>query len=125
MDEYKAVVAEYDRLCTQRNNNQFWAENITDATQPITQAIVWQNFYAYLANSKHKFCAVWQHSLGEQVEEGLLLEDGNQTFKTIRTQNGPVTYIRLTPDNKKCINKEHGKQVVDIPEGIPEEKSNS
>ena len=69
MDEYSQVISKYDRLCTDRDNHSFWAENITEATEDIKSLIVWQNFYAYLANSDHVFTDVWKESLGEQVDK--------------------------------------------------------
>ena len=36
MDEYNRVIAKYDRLCEERNDNRFWAQNITEATEGVT-----------------------------------------------------------------------------------------
>ena len=125
MDEYNALIKKYDKLCEERNDNSFWAENITEATEGVTNPIVWQNFYAYMANDAHKY-SDWKESLGEQYDAGLKLEVGNQEFKTKTVQNGNVTYIRMTPDILHASNKttQH-EQMVGIPEGIPEEKSNA
>ena len=126
MDEYNFVIAEYDRLCEERNNNKFWAENITEATQNISSLIVWQNFYAYMGDSRHKYSDVWKQSLGEQVDEGLTFQEGDQKFKTITVQNGDVTYIKMTPvgQNLDVTNKtDDGEQVDRISQTIQEEKS--
>ena len=121
MDEYNKVISVYDNLCLERNDSTFWANNIIDASQGITEQIVWQNFYAYLANEAHTFTDVWQSSLGEAVDQGLVLKEGDVTFKTKKVQNGNVTYIRLTPDNLNSpIKKDHGKQVARLPQEIPE-----
>ena len=126
MDEYNAVVEKYNRLCEERNNNLFWAENITDATDGLVTPIVWQNFYAYMANEQHKYTDKWQESIGEQVEQGLTLKVGSQQFKTKTVHNGPVTYIKMTPENLHVSNKtQDGKQMACISEGIQEEKSDS
>ena len=82
MDQYKNVIELYDRLCVERNDSTFWAANILDASQGITSKIVWQNFYAYMANENHVFTDTWQDSLGEQVDKGLSLKEGGVTFKT-------------------------------------------
>ena len=127
MDEYNSVIAKYDRLCVERNNNLFWADNITEATEGVTSAIVWQNFYAYLGNDSHVFTNVWKTSLGELVDDGLTHPKGDQMFKTKTVQNGNVTHIKMTPigpDNLRVLNKNNdGKQMAFIPEGIQEEKS--
>lgn len=122
MDEYNNVVALYDRLCETRNNNKFWAENITEASANITCNLVWQNFYAYLANGNHVFTSEWRQSLGEQVDSGLTLKEGDQEFKTVEVQNGNVTYIKLTPTNKKQA-KQDAEPMDIVSQGIPEEKS--
>ena len=119
MDEYNKVVALYDRLCEDRNNNKFWAENITEASENITCNLVWQNFHAYLANGNHVFTSEWRQSLGEQVDSGLTFKEGDQKFKTVEVQNGNVTYIKLTPTNKK----QDAEPVDIISQGIQEEKS--
>ena len=119
MDEYNKVVALYDRLCENRNNNKFWAENITEASENITCNLVWQNFYAYLANGDHVFTSEWRQSLGEQVDSGLTFKEGDQKFKTVEVRNGNVTYIKLTPTNKK----QDAEQMDIVPQGIQEEKS--
>ena len=124
MDEYKSAITKYDRLCEERNNNKFWAENITEATENISSLIVWQNFYAYLANSNHKFTNVWKPSLGEQVDQGLKVKYDDREYKTKTVHNGNVTYIKMTPDNLNVLNKD-GEQMDSVPEGIQEEKSNS
>ena len=129
MDEYNSVIKKYDRLCEERNNHLFWAENITEASAGITSKIVWQNFYAYLGDGSHVFSNIWKESLGDLMKTGLTYETGEQTFQTKTVQNGNVTHIRMTPvgpENLKVFTKkEDGKQVVNIPQGIPEEKSNS
>ena len=127
MDEYNTVIAKYDRLCTERNNNSFWAENITEATENISSAIVWQNFYAYMSDSGHKYTDLWKQSIGEQVDGGLTLKWGDQKFDTVTVQNGDVTYIKMTPtQNLSVSNKTHdGEQMVSVSQGIPEEKSNT
>ena len=84
MDEYNSVVAKYNRLCEERNDSRFWAENITEATQDITSRTVWQNFYAYLADSNHSFTDTWKESLGEQVDKGLTMKCGEQKFDTVK-----------------------------------------
>ena len=96
MDQYNRVIALYDKLCVERNDTSLWAANILDATQQITSQIVWQNFYAYMANGNHVFTDKWQDSLGEQVDNGLVLKKEGQTFKTTTVQNGNITYIRMT-----------------------------
>ena len=127
MDEYNTVIAKYDRLCTERNNNSFWAENIIEASENISCRIVWQNFYAYLSDSDHQYTDVWKQSIGEQVDEGLTLQSGDQKFKTVKVQNGNVTYIKMTPtQNLSVSNKTHdGKQMAILSEGVQEEKSNT
>ena len=127
MDEYKLVIAKYDRLCKERNNNSFWAENITEATENISSAIVWQNFYAYMSDSGHKYTDLWKQSIGEQVDGGLTLKWGDQKFDTVTVQNGDVTYIKMTPtQNLSVSNKTYdGEQMVSVSQGIPEEKSNT
>ena len=124
MDEYNTVVSKYNRLCLERDNHSFWAENIAEATEEISSLIVWQNFYAYLANSDHVFTDVWQESLGEQVDKGLTAEYGGVEFDTKRVENGPVTYIKMTPKNLNTPNKD-GKRLDPISERLPEEKSDS
>mgnify|MGYP000427432128 CR=1 FL=1 len=124
MDEYNSVVAKYNRLCEERNDSRFWAENITDATQGITSRTVWQNFYAYLADSSHSFTDTWKESLGEQVDQGLTLKCGDQQFDTVTVQNGNVTYIKMTPENLNASSK-HGEQVDCFPAGLQEEKSDT
>ena len=124
MDEYSQVISKYDRLCTDRDNHSFWAENITEAGENITSLIVWQNFYAYLANSDHVFTGVWKESLGEQVDKGLTAEYDNQKYDTKTVQNGNVTFIKLTPQNLHASNKTpNGKRLDLISQGIQEEKS--
>ena len=126
MDEYNHVITKYDRLCFERDNHSFWAENITEATEDISSLIVWQNFYAYLANSDHVFTDVWKQSIGEQVDEGLTAEFDNQKFETKTVQNGNVTYIKMTPKNLNSCNKTEDAQRLDfVPQGIQEEKSDS
>ena len=128
MDEYHHAISKYDRLCEERDNHSFWAENITEATEDISSLIVWQNFYAYLADSGHVFTDVWQQSIGEQVDAGLTAEFDNQKFETKTVQNGHVTYIKMTPKILDTSNKtEHArrKQMDLISEGIQEEKSDS
>ena len=110
MDEYNIVITKYDRLCFERDNHSFWAENITEATEDISSLIVWQNFYAYLADSSHSFTDTWKESLGEQVDQGLTLKCGDQQFDTVTVQNGNVTYIKMTPENLNASSK-HGEQV--------------
>ena len=122
MDEYNAVIQKYDRLCEERNSNLFWAENITDATEGLVTPIVWQNFYAYMANAAHKF-SEWQESLGEQFDAGRQLKLGDQQFKTKTVHNGNVTYIRMTPEENLNVSNKHGEPVVSLLEGIQEEKS--
>ena len=124
MDEYNHVITKYDQLCFERDNHSFWAENITEATEDISSPIVWQNFYAYLANSDHVFTDVWEESLGEQVDKGLTAEDGGVEFDTKVVENGPVTYIKMTPKKLNSSNKD-GERVDPIFKGIPEEKSDS
>ena len=121
MDEYQTVCALYDKLCLERNCSTLWAANIIDASQGITQKIVWQNFYAYLANSNHIYSDKWNKSLGELVDKGLSLKNEGVQFKTKTVQNGTVTYIQMTPDILLSSNKDNGKQVADLPERIPEE----
>lgn len=128
MDEYNHVITKYDRLCEERDNHSFWAENITEATEDISSLIVWQNFYAYLADSGHVFTDVWKQSIGEQVDNGLTAEFDNHKFETKTVQNGNVTYIKMTPKILNTSNKtEHGRceQMDLIPEGIQEEKSDT
>ena len=125
MDEYNSVVAKYNQLCESRNDSSFWAENITEATEAVTSRIVWQNFYAYMANSQHVFTDQWQSSLGEELDKGLTLGPSDVTFNTQTVENGNVTYIRMTPDTNENLipmNK-HGKQVVRFSETISEEAS--
>ncbi len=122
MDEYKQVCALYNKLCKERNCSTLWAANIVDASQGITQKLVWQNFYAFLANSSHIYSDKWLDSLGEQVEKGLKLNEEGIKFKTKTVQNGTVTYIQMTPEILlSSINKDNGKQVADIPERVPQE----
>ena len=122
MDEYNQVCALYDKLSLERNCSTLWAANIIDASQGITQKIVWQNFYAYMANTHHIYSDKWLDSLGEQVEKGLKLNEEGIKFKTKTVQNGTVTYIQMTPEILlSSINKDNGKQVADIPERLPEE----
>ena len=121
MDEYKTVCALYDKLCLERNCSTLWAANILDASQGITQKIVWQNFYAYMANTNHIYSDKWVDSLGEQVEKGLKLNDEGLKFKTKTVQNGTVTYIQMTPDILLSSNKDNGKQVALIPERLSQE----
>ena len=123
MDQYQKVIDLYDRLCVERNDSTLWAANILDASQGITSQIVWQNFYAYMANESHVFTDTWQDSLGEQVDKGLTLKDGDVTFKTKKVQNGNVTIIRMTPENFVSSNKENGKSLVSISQTISEETS--
>ena len=119
MDEYKQVCALYNKLCEERNCSTLWAANIVDASQGITQKIVWQNFYAYMANTNHIYSDKWLDSLGEQVEKGLKLNEEGIKFKTKTVQNGTVTYIQMTPEILlSSINKDNGKQVADLPETI-------
>ena len=127
MDEYNAVIQKYDKLCETRNDNRFWSENITEASAGITSAIVWQNFYSYLANDAHQYSDKWRSSLGDEIEKGLTVQSGEQTYKTKTVQNGNVTIIRMTPDqNLNVSNKtSDGKQVVVLPERIQEEKSDT
>jgi hypothetical protein len=129
MDEYNRVISKYNQLCEMRNDNKFWAENIIEATENVTSPIVWQNFYAYIANNTHVFSAKWQESLGEQVDQGLQMKCGNedQQFETNTVQNGNVTYIKMTPmgENLKDSNKDHGKQMDIVSQGVPEEKSDT
>ena len=73
-----------------------------------------------MANESHVFNSTWQDSLGEQVDKGLTLKEEGVTFKTIKVQNGNVTYIRMTPDNLVSSNKD-GKSLVGVPETIPQE----
>ena len=123
MDEYIKVVQLYDKLCVERNDSSFWAENILDATQSITSKIVWQNFYAYMANDAHEFTDKWKDSLGELVDTGFTLKENGVTFNTKTVQNGNVTYIRMTPNKLNPLDKEDGKQVVGLPQAISEETS--
>ena len=103
MDEYDRVCQCYNKLCTERNDPSFWAENILEATKDITQKIVWQNFYAYMANEEHKFTGKWQQSLGDLVDSGVSFKGKHDKvkFNTKTVQNGNVTYIRMTPDVEK------------------------
>ena len=126
MDEYNAVIAKYNLLCEQRNDNRFWAQNITEATENVSSPIVWQNFYAYIANSGHVFSDVWKQSLGEQVDEGLTLECGQQKFETHEVQNGNVTFIKMTPTQKFDPSNKlelDGEQMDFLFKGVQEEKS--
>ena len=129
MDEYNSVIQKYDRLCEERNNHLFWAENITEATADITSRIVWQNFYAYLGNDSHVYSNIWKESLGDLVDAGLRHHTGERTFQTKTVQNGNVTHIKMIPvgpENLKVFTKKKdGKQVANVFKGIPEEKSNS
>ena len=119
MDEYQTVCALYDKLCLERNCSTLWAANIVDASQGITQKIVWQNFYAYMANTHHIYSDKWLDSLGDQVEKGLKLNEEGIKFKTKTVQNGTVTYIQMTPEILlSSIKKDNGKQVADLPETI-------
>ena len=124
MDEYKKVIELYDKLCIERNDSTFWSANILDASQHITSKLVWQNFYAYMANDQHTFTDQWKDSLGELVDTGLTLKEEGMTFNTKKVQNGNVTYIRMTPNNLFSSNKD-GKQVDRLSETIQEEKSGS
>ena len=121
MDEYQKVVQLYDKLCSERSDSTFWAANILDATQGITSKIVWQNFYAYMANEHHEFTDQWKDSLGELVDTGFTLKQDGVTFDTKKVQNGNVTYIRMTPKNLKPLDKENGKQVVGLSQTVSEE----
>ena len=124
MDEYNAVISKYERLCTDRNDNRFWADNITQASEDITSPIVSQNFYAYLADSSHIFSDDWSESLGDQLKNGLKVDWGGQEFDTHTVQNGNVTYIRMVPEILDASNKGcNGKSMGLISEGISEEKS--
>lgn len=127
MDEYNSVIAKYDRLCEDRNDNKFWAENITEASENISSPIVWQNFYAYLSDSSHKFTYTWKESIGEQVDKGLTMKCGDQEFKTVTVQNGNCTYIKMTPEENlsTCNKTRNAEQVDSISQGISEEKSDS
>ena len=120
MDEYTKVVQLYNKLCLERNDSSFWAANILDATQGITSKLVWQNFYAYMANEAHEFTDQWKDSLGELVDTGFTLKQDGVTFNTKKVQNGNITYIRMTPNNLNDIDKD-GKQVVGLSQAIPEE----
>ena len=124
MDEYNKVVQVYNKLCKERNDSQFWAVNILDSTKTITDKLVWQNFYAYMADENHEFTDQWQHSLGDIVDKGLSIkqEDDEITFKTKTVQNGNVTYIRMTPNILIPSNKD-GEQVARFPETIQEKAS--
>ena len=88
MDEYNSVIKKYDRLCEERNNHLFWAENITEASAGITSKIVWQNFYAYLGDGSHVFSNIWKESLGDLVDAGLRHNTGEQGFKQKRVKTG-------------------------------------
>ena len=121
MDEYTKVIHLYDKLCLERNDSSFWAANILDATQGITSKIVWQNFYAYMANEHHEFTDQWKDSLGELVDTGFTLKQDGVTFDTKKVQNGNVTYIRMTPNKLNPLDKENGKQVARLSETIQEE----
>ena len=123
MDEYIKVVQLYDKLCVERNDSTFWAANILDATQSITSKIVWQNFYAYMANEAHEFTDQWKDSLGELVDTGFTLKENGVTFTTKTVHNGNVTYIRMTPNKLNPLDKENGEQVAGLPEAISEETS--
>ena len=128
MDEYTKVCTKYNRLCTERSHSSFWADNIIQATNGITQPIVWQNFYSYMGNAQHEFSAKWQDSLGEQIDNGLKYKDGDVVFKTKTVQNGNVTYIRMTPvppeeNLSVLIKKGNGESVDNIPKAIHEEAS--
>ena len=123
MDEYNHVIAKYDRLCEERNDNRFWAENITEATEGVTSQIVWQNFYAYLSDSGHVFTDAWKESLGEQVDNGLTMKVGDQKFETETVQNGNVTFIKMIPENLNACNKRSDEQMDIVPQGVQEEKS--
>ena len=120
MDEYNKIVSLYNKLCTERNDSSFWASNILDATAQITEQIVWQNFYAYMANEHHIYTAQWQNSLGEEVDKGLVLPEDNR-FETKTVQNGCVTYIKMTPNNLITSSKDNGKQMDRVFKTIPEE----
>ena len=122
MDQYNRVIAIYETLCKERNDSTFWSSNIVDASQGITDRIVWQNFYAYLANIHHVYTDTWQNSLGELVDQGQIVKQEGQTFKTKTVQNGNVTYIRMTPDNLFSSSKD-GKSLVSTFKTIPEEES--
>lgn len=121
MDEYNKICALYDKLCTERSDSSFWAINILDATKGITQKIVWQNFYQYMANSSHEFTDTWQTSLGEQIDNGLTMETGGVKFKTHEVKNGNVTHIRMIPESDNLTPTINGEQVVGLSEAIPEE----
>ena len=124
--EYETAVTKYDRLCEERNDNRFWSENITEATTGITSRIAWQNFYSYLGDSSHEYTDKWARSLGEEVDEGLTLQYGDQQFKTETVQNGNVTIIKMTPDNLNLSNKTYyGEQMASISERGQEEKSDT
>ena len=124
MDEYNRVIAKYDRLCKERNDNRFWAENITEATEGVTSPIVWQNFYAYLSDGGHVFTDAWKESLGEQVDNGLTLKVGDQKFETESVKNGNVTFIKMIPKNLNACNKRaDGEQMDIVSQGVQEEKS--
>lgn len=124
MDEYNAVISKYDQLCSDRNNNKFWADNIVEATENIKSALVWQNFYAYIGNVNHKFSNTWKESLGEQIDNGLTMKCDGQEYKTKTVKNGNVTYIQMTPppDNFNVSIKSN-ESLDFIPESLPEEKS--
>ena len=123
MDEYNKIVHLYDKLCVDRNDPSFWAVNILDATHGITSKLVWQNFYAYMANEAHEFTDQWKDSLGELVDTGFKLNQDGVTFNTKKVQNGNVTYIQMTPKKLNPLDKENGKQVVGLSQTIPEETS--
>ena len=118
MDEYKTAITKYDRLCKERNDNRFWSENITEATTGITSRIAWQNFYSYLGNNAHEFTEKWARSLGEEVDDGLTLEYGDQQFKTETVINGNMTIIKMTPENLNLSNKkDYGEQMACLRSG--------
>ena len=125
MDEYNSVCAVYNNLCANRSDPSFWAENILEGTQGITNKLVWQNFYAFLCNENHKFTDQWQPSLGELVDTGFVLEDGNVTFKEHKVQNGNITHIQLTPTNNlSCTsksNKENEQQMAGLLKTVSKE----
>ena len=81
-----------------------------------------------MGDGSHVFSNIWKESLGDLMKTGLTYETGEQTFQTKTVQNGNVTHIKMTPvgpENLKVFTKKKdGKQVVNIPQGIPEEKSN-
>ena len=125
MDEFNRVCAMYNKLCLERSDSTCWADNILKATQGITQKIVWQNFYAYLANDSHEFTDQWQQSLGDLVDTGFVFEEGDVTFKERKVQNGNITHIQLTPTNNlgstiKSI-EEDGEQMAGLLKAVSEE----